>query len=54
MSGKPPICALGIRNLIAAFYIRGRRDHVLAPVCRVVDRDHRCRDYILSEMFLWL
>jgi len=32
MSRKPSICALGIRNLITAFYTRVRRDHVLAPL----------------------
>ena len=32
MSRNPPICALGLRNLIAAFNTRVRRDPVLAPV----------------------
>ncbi|HEX4506207.1 MAG TPA: group III truncated hemoglobin [Alphaproteobacteria bacterium] len=32
MSGTSPVCPVAIRNLIAAFYTRVRRDHVLAPV----------------------
>ena len=32
MSKKSPICAVAIRNLVTAFHLRVRHDHVLGPV----------------------
>ena len=55
MSRKPPICALGIRNLLAAFYTRVRRDHVLAPVfaLEVGTSDAEWAAHIAAEEYFW-
>jgi hemoglobin len=55
MSRKPPICTLGIRNLVTAFYTRVRRDPVLAPVFRqkVGATDADWLAHIASEEDFW-
>ena len=55
MSRKPPICTIGIRNLVTAFYTRVRRDHVLAPVFarKVGATDADWAAHIASEEDFW-
>jgi hemoglobin len=55
MRPKPPICAIGIRNLVTAFYTRVRRDHVLAPlfVRQVGPTDADWAAHIAAEEDFW-
>ena len=55
MSRNPPICTLGLRNLIAAFNTRVRRDPVLAPVLaqQVGTSDADWAAHVAAEEHFW-